>query len=464
MSPSPLPLKGQSTQSFWRSNLHALDNHRSTPDLPSSADIVIIGAGYAGASTVHHILELCKSKNLPIPSIVILEAREACSGAAGRNGGHLKPDPYNRPTKIAATHGIEAAAELAEFEASHIPAVKKLVEEESIDCDFVLTRCVDVLWTNDIMAKMKDGVDLLRKHKVSVMSDVHFASGAQAEQLSGVRGAKACFTYTAAHLYPYKLILHLLSKAVDAEVNLQTHTPVISTSKTPDPDGLLTITTPRGSIKAPKVVYATNAYTSAILPEFTSKIVPVRGICSHIVAKSSPAPLLPNSYILRAGTVEYEYLIPRPDGSIIVGGARSKYYSNLDDWYNNVEDSKLIDKTRHHFDGYMQKHFHGWENSGAETSKIWTGIMGYSSDGLPHVGKVPGRDNQFIIAGFTGHGMPQAFLSAKGIASMVMEGTAFKNTGIPRVFQASQERLDDRKNVILEEWEASQKAPVEAKL
>lgn len=56
-----------------------------------------------------------------------------------------------------------------------------------------------------------------------------------------------------------------------------------------------------------------------------------------------------------------------------MGGARTKYYADLDSWYDNVEDDKLIEKAKHHFDGYMQKHFHGWEGSGAKTSRVWTG-------------------------------------------------------------------------------------------
>ena len=79
--------------------------------------------------------------------------------------------------------------------------------------------------------------------------------------------------------------------------------------------------------------------------------------------------------------------------------------------------------------------------------------MGYSSDGLPHIGRIPSRKNQFIIAGFTGHGMPQVFLSAKGIADMVVKGVDFKDTGVPRVFETTQERLQSRQNVILEGWE-----------
>jgi glycine/D-amino acid oxidase-like deaminating enzyme len=72
--------------SFWRSSTKSIDEHRSTESLPDNADIVIIGAGFAGASIAHHLIEESDRHNRPIPSIVILEAREACSGATGRNG------------------------------------------------------------------------------------------------------------------------------------------------------------------------------------------------------------------------------------------------------------------------------------------------------------------------------------------------------------------------------------------
>lgn len=81
----PFPLT-HSTTSFWRSSTKLIDKHRSTELLPSDADIVIIGAGYTGAAITHHLIEQSERHDRPIPSIVILEAREACSGATGRNG------------------------------------------------------------------------------------------------------------------------------------------------------------------------------------------------------------------------------------------------------------------------------------------------------------------------------------------------------------------------------------------
>lgn len=85
-----------STASFWRSNPGPIDEHRSTESLPATADIVIIGAGYAGAAIAHHLIKKSERHDRPTPSVVIFEAREACSGATGRNG-----NPHNDATEIA---------------------------------------------------------------------------------------------------------------------------------------------------------------------------------------------------------------------------------------------------------------------------------------------------------------------------------------------------------------------------
>lgn len=79
MGPFPEP---QSTLPFWRTQPHKLDTHRTSESLPAECDVLIIGAGYAGAATAFHLLK----DNASPPSVVILEARQACSGATGRNG------------------------------------------------------------------------------------------------------------------------------------------------------------------------------------------------------------------------------------------------------------------------------------------------------------------------------------------------------------------------------------------
>lgn len=168
--------------------------------------------------------------------------------------------------------------------------------------------------------------------------------------------------------------MHLLQGAVAKGANLQTKTPVTSISDQPLADGRWLVCTNRGDIKATKVLLATNGYTANIAPQFKDHIVPVRGICSRIVTpRDNKPPFLPYTYSIRYGPALYDYLIPRPDGSIIVGGAKPTFWSDSSHWYNVWDDSRLIDPAKSHFDGLMQRTFSGWENSGAYTEKIWTG-------------------------------------------------------------------------------------------
>lgn len=255
-------------------------------------------------------------------------------------------------------------------------------------------------------------------------------------------------------------------------MNLQTHTPVSSISKLQALGSAhhWQVNTSRGSVAAGVVVMATNAYTSALAPQYQGKIVPVRGTCSRItVPPGTLAPRLTKTYTLRWGGWDYDYLIPRGDGSIVVGGARSAFIHDLDNWYNVSDDSRVLESAVRYFDGYMQRNFVGWEDSHAYTDRVWTGsafplspcgvklqltrpaVMGYSSDGLPHIGSVPGQDDQYILAGFTGHGMPQIFLAAEGLAKMIMDGVAFEETGLPRLFKTSQARLDDSNSKIFKQ-------------
>lgn len=54
------------------------------------------------------------------------------------------------------------------------------------------------------------------------------------------------------------------------------------------------------------------------------------------------------------------------------------------------------------------------------------------------MGKVPGKENWFIAAGFNGGGMSFCFSCAEGLAGIV-EGKTFEESGLPRML--STERL-----------------------
>lgn len=261
----------------------------------------------------------------------------------------------------------------------------------------------------------------------------------------------------------------LLAKLVNQGLNLQAHTAVSSVSSSQDKKYPYLISTPRGNIQATKVVHATNAYASSILPEYTNAITPVRGVCCHIESpQGTNTPHLVNTYGIRFDKVNNDYLVPRADGSIIVGGARQAFWHQKDRWFDNVQDNEIVGEAVPYFSGYMQRHFRGWEDSQMKTTRVWTGsktnqariltcirlmiipsrnlVLGYSSDFMPHIGEVPEKPGQFVIAGFTGYGMPKILLSSKGLAAMVRDGCSFEQTGLPGAFQTSKERNESKTN------------------
>ena len=100
-----------------------------------------------------------------------------------RSGGHLKPDSFIRSSQILPTHGRRAAEEVASFEYRHLKAVGDVVKRERIDCDFVLTRCIDVSLEDKGRDDLKAKLDSLVEAGLPV-DDVFYCSEKTAE---GVR-------------------------------------------------------------------------------------------------------------------------------------------------------------------------------------------------------------------------------------------------------------------------------------
>lgn len=417
-----------------------LSCHRTTESLPEVCDIAIIGSGYAGATMAHYIQAQTKC------SIVMLEARESCSGATGRNGGHLKPDAFFSYQKYAALYGAQEAEVLLQFEQDHVQALKELIETENIDCDFDLTRAMDLFMTESEGDYARKSYQM-RKDSGGNVEDIHVIPEEQLATISRMK-TKAYFgaTYSAGSLHPYKLINALLSKAVGKGMNLQTYTPVHRVTKSQD---LWELQTDRGILRAKKTVFATNAYTAKLLTDFSNKIIPVRGTVSQIDLPSNFRPLH-NTYGIRWKGSDSDYMICRQDRKVILGGAKSTFLGDPKVWYNNTNDGQLMNQaSSKYFDTYFSDHFGA---SDARCEFVWSGILGYSNDFLPYVGELPSlmddRSEGYVIAGFHGHGMPRVLLCSKALASLVT-GKTTNLSGLPSAYILTEKRLANQENHIL---------------
>ncbi|CAO2648613.1 Nn.00g078800.m01.CDS01 [Neocucurbitaria sp. VM-36] len=437
--------------SYWLSEPHKYSNLRSTPSLPPACDIAIIGSGMAGVLTAYHILQ--SSPHNKLPNILLLEARALCSGATARNGGHskVKTDTLlNLPAPLRASFQA--------YVLSVIHRLHDIATSESLaaHCEFELRRSFDVFCSPDAAGEMKRMYEEARARGEEWTERVSWVGEGFAEQVTSVKGARGAFSGPAASFWPYKFVTGVLGRLVErypGALNVQTGTLVKSVvvvdEKGGEEENL--IVTDRGDVRAKKVVFATNAWTAGLVESFKESIVPVKGMAS------------PSFHDENGSPTGVDYLNPRPNGSIVVGGGSWLFSADRASWYANYDDAtRFSPRVEAHWHQYMQSTFHGWEKSNAEADYVWVGIMGRTPDGLPHVGRVPmeqeqggdGGDGkggkarkgqQWVLAGFNGGGMALIATAAEAVAKMVLEDQDFDDVegefGLLRGFRTSWERL-----------------------
>jgi predicted 3-demethylubiquinone-9 3-methyltransferase (glyoxalase superfamily) len=99
-------------------------------------------------------------------------------------GGHLKPDSYYSISRIANEYGIEAATELATFEFANVDAIANYVRGKDVDCDFVLTRAIDVQLSASHQEKLRTGYNSLVEQGVEATKRTYCAPDKFAERVS----------------------------------------------------------------------------------------------------------------------------------------------------------------------------------------------------------------------------------------------------------------------------------------
>jgi len=121
------------TTAYWQENPPFPDvvDIRSEK-LPENADVVIIGSGITGAAIARTILHEDRRAG-KTRRVVVCEARTLCSGATGRNGGHIKASPHEMFGRFRKRMGPERAAALTRFQLRHLETFVGLCEAEGID-------------------------------------------------------------------------------------------------------------------------------------------------------------------------------------------------------------------------------------------------------------------------------------------------------------------------------------------
>lgn len=413
----PVP---NATTPFWHSSPHHLANHQS-PWPTDTVDVVIIGSGISGMGLSRTLLSL-----KPDLRVVLVDARALCSGATARNGGHIKTMTFAMWEERKRTFGIEEAIRISEFENSHLQAMTQAIREDGINCDLQLTEGIEAYCDQKTFDKAMKALEDMGKHAphLAAKHSVYIDKAHLHQILKLSPRCIGAIGIPAASLWPYKWITSVLGELIESgKLNVQTHTTVQSITDREE-DDFAVVHTQRGNIKAQNVIHATNAWLGHLLPELQPYISPVRGNVVHYGAVPPSSNANSSvlgfdrhfSYWLRYGDKDYDYLIQRKEGDIVVGRANTGRRATADD---SETDLGAIAHLRGFGDEVAASPIPG---SSAHITHAWSGILAFSQDGMPFAGRLPfpHRTHQWVCGGYHATGMIKAFRMSQFVANLIL--------------------------------------------
>ncbi len=249
--------------SLWHATAHD-QRDRLALEGRLDVDLAIVGGGFAGLSTALHAAE----KGI---SVAVLEAEIIAWGATGRNAGFVVPNFAKMdPSAILAHVGPERGERLIGFAAGSADLVFDLIKRHAIRCDAVQNGWIQPAHSAAALEKVKSRAgQWAARGRPAVTLDSRAV-----QEFTGVRGyVGGWMDRSGGVLDPVAYARGLADAAEKAGARIFERSRVTAIDR--DPNGW-TVRTPTGSVRAAKVLVATNAYGAALNPDLGRTYFPLK--------------------------------------------------------------------------------------------------------------------------------------------------------------------------------------------
>ena len=339
--------------------------------LPEKADVVVIGGGIAGVSLLWHL----STRRI---EAVLVERHHIAWGASGRNAGFLLAGVASSYAEAVHTYGRSRAREIWD------------VTNENHDRMIEAARGQDVghrrLGTAILPADDSERALLIESEHL--LTEDGFEARWDGTRLVNPRDGE---------VDPAAMVAALARQARPGTIREGVNVSALGPRRSD-----VLVVAGEDSCEAGAVILATNAYTPQLVPSV--KIQPTRAQMIATAPESSRITEMPVY-----SNFGYRYWRQLPSGEVLVGGWRD----------TSLETEKTYDDEP---TGEIQEHLdRAARDLGvkADVTHRWAGTMGFTESGLPMEGPLGGMPNLYICAGFTGHGMGFAFMTAKQVAESI---------------------------------------------
>ncbi len=377
------------------------------------AEILIIGGGIAGSSTAFHLAEQGRD-------VLLLERGEIASEASGQNMGGLGGAGWGNNPNL-----------LSYLTAGSVEIFKRMQIDLGYDMEFRLSGTLTAIHTDEQYEYYQDSVTSQRARGY----EVELLTPREARAIEPeANGELAGYVYTIprGQADPVKSTRAFANAAEVAGANIQTGQNVVSITDLNG--GGYSVQTDSAEFRCQTLVLATGAWCGPVGQMLGLKIpiVPVRG---QMWATASQSPsvfhtigsaessfawsrdngsddVTPPNLTHKNGrrVIRHLYGRQRKNGEIIFGGDRESL------GYNTTPDPSGIEVNRGHAAEVIPL------VARLPISRTWAGLMPFSLDGAPIIGKIPLRENLFIVSGLSSSGFGRGPMAGKLAADYIHSG------------------------------------------
>jgi glycine/D-amino acid oxidase-like deaminating enzyme len=377
----------------------------------AACDVAIVGSGFTGLSAALTLVRQGRS-------VVVLERNEPGFGASTRNGGQIGSGNQKfRVKRLIDLRGRKKAEAMLREGVQMLDYIAHLVAAENIDCHFVRCGRFRAAVRPEHYDAMARDLEDLRK-----LVGVESFMVPRAEQHSEI-GSDAFFGGSVlpadASLHPGLYHAGLMRRIEEAGGQIVGGAAVQAIQ----PNGTgFSVNTARGDVVCRNVIIATNGYTDGLVPELGRRIVPIGSglIATGEIPEQTFARLMPKKRVYGNTNRVFYYFRGAPDERRVIWGGRvGRLASNA----SPAAFRHLARDLLHVFPDLAD----------VPVTHAWSGMIGYTYDEVPHLGRTA-RGIHYAI-GYCGTGVSRATYFGNKIALQVIGDsagrTAFDDLAFP---------------------------------
>jgi len=397
--------------SFWA---RSYGSYTPNPPLQESTkvDVAIVGGGFVGLNTAREFRE-----DNPNARLALLEGTVIGDGASGRCAGYSMTQFGLEQMTLKARWGEERTKQAFRHAIKAVNFTKTLIESRSLDSDYSHPGLLRVAYSGSQVKTLeslyKDFQALGLEEELGLTWLERDALG---EQFNSPLISAGLYEVHTGLVNPLKQVRELKRLALEAGAEVYEQSPVTLIRQLPD--GVL-LETPGGSVRADKVVLATNAYTHLLngLKGIRARQFPL-WTAVVVTEPLSDAQWDSIGWERREAMEDMRQLIhyfrPTADGRILIGGhdvgAPWGMHHSMDHdhfptmWRANEEHLKRLFPSL----------------NDVRIAYRWSGAVSANVDAAPEIGFV-GDERIINVTGCFGHGVALGHLHGRLLADMLAD-------------------------------------------